>query len=232
MQERVWAALDDDSSDHQRYPATRIREYLIDGARLYSAKVGSVQATETITQIPGTALYALPADCVRVLRLTWVSGATLTNSGDIVTGTGTNYPVSPTTMRELDEQMSGTLGWEDDTGTRAEWYYIFGVNQIGLYPKLTTGTQSYLLHYQGETGIIYPYLLDSEQYVPDEDREGLVAYAIARCLAADKNPGDAQAEYAQYAATVKGAKARRSSPDRQVSMGNVTGWQGIARRLP
>lgn len=209
MLERCRASLDMGSGDEQRYPTSTLREYLVDGARLYVARVGSARQTFTITQLPGTALYGLDEGCISVDRLMWVSD-------------GAYYPVRPTTILELDERNPS--GWETNTGTRAEWYYFVGLNQIGLYPKITTGTQTYTLHCKYDTGSAYPAVLDSEPYVPDEDREALVAYAVARCLAADQKVEEASEEYAKYADTVAAALRRRVSIDQRVGMSR-SGWQ-------
>ena len=217
MLDRVWSALDDDSADHQRYPSATVLTYLNEGAQFYLVRTRSVHTSTTVTQTPGTALYALPSDCVAVTRVSWVSG-------------GANYPVSPTTMRELDERMGRNIVWERDTGTRAEWYYIFGVDQIGLYPEISSSTATYTVHYISASYAVTPGLgTDAAiDHVPEEDHEGLVAYATARCLAADKNAKAASEEFAAFDGVVTAAKSRRTSPDRQFAMAGTPGWQGIS----
>ena len=208
---RAWSALDDDSTDHQRYPAATLVKYLRDGAWMYLARTRGVHNVQTLTQTPYTALYELPGECLAVTRIEWNNA-------------GTYYPVSPTTMRELDERMSRGIGWETQTGTRAEWYWIFGLNQIGLFPLITSGTESYVVHYIVAAALT----TDTDLYgVPDEDHEGLVNYVVARCLGGDKKAKEAMDEYAKYVVVVKGAQARRSSSDRLWSMANKQGWQGI-----
>ncbi len=200
---RVHEALEEDTADPLRYPSLTVLEYLNQGAQLYLVRAESAHASTTITQTAGRLEYTLPADCLRVSRVSWVSG-------------GQNYPVIPTTMLELDTFFAYKNGWADDTGTRATHYYIFGLDAIGLYPILTSGTQTYTVHYIKAPSVGLPGITFDQ--VPEEDHEALVCYALARCLAADRKPAEAAQEYARFADAVKKARRRRSSPDRRWSM--------------
>lgn len=193
-----------------------IYDFINEGARFYVAIVGSVRGSETITQTANTARFSLPQDCIQVERVSWVND-------------GVNYVVSPTTIRELDERMSKSTGWENDFGVRAEWYYIFGVNEIGLYPKISSGTQTYTVHYKVDLGAVFT---GSSDDVPDEDREALVHYAVSRCLAQDRKVEEAAEEYQKFSTVVKNALARRSSIDRMVRISSNAGWQNVNRITP
>lgn len=203
MLRRVHEALEEDTANPLRYPSTRVLTYLNEGAQQYLARTEGVHATTTITQTAGRGEYALPADCLRVTRVLWVSG-------------GQNWPVAPTTIRELDTMFAYKNGWGDDVGTRATHYYLFGLNTLGLYPLLSSGTNTYTVHYVVAPAVGLPGVTVDQ--VPEEDHEALVCYALARCLAADRKPQEALEEYDRYRTAVTRARRRRSSPDRRWNM--------------
>lgn len=203
LKERVLDALEESSSNSLRYPAATVEEYLNDGAREYVVRTGRANDTVTITQNPYTLMYDLPTDLVQVERVEWVSDSK-------------NYPVYPTTPRQLDN-WAGQSRWPRDTGTRADFYFVFGLNLLALYPQITTSTATYTVHYQSYRN--RPMAGDSSTPpMPLEDHQYLVGYAVGRCLLSEGKTDLALEEMSAWSAVLEAAKQRMSGADRQWGM--------------
>lgn len=198
---RVWERLEESSSSPQRYPSAVVEEYVLDGERFYVARTGCLTTTQTVTQTANTLMYALSNDCIQVERVLWSNG-------------GTYYTVSPTLPRELDEGPHLKTRWVEQTGTRATHYFIFGMNKIALWPLLSSGTQTYVVHYQQDI----PAASIAGETIPVEDSELLVNYALARCLLSEGKVKHGMEEYAEYMRGTLAAARRMSNVDRVWAM--------------
>ncbi len=193
--QRVRLRLDEDLGDSsQRYPTATLTEYIEDGVRFYVARVGNQYATTTVTQVANRLLYDLPCDCVNVVRVTW------DNDGEYV-------PLAATSPRELDGEW---YQWQRQTDVRSRCYFVFGLDQIALWPESADGGETYTIHYRqdDEDGDVAS--------VPAEDHEALVCYVVARCLLVERK-ADGAREYAKWRKTVEDAAQRRASMDRVVT---------------
>lgn len=198
---RVWERLEESSTSPLRYPSALVEEYVMDGERFYVARTGCLTTTQTVTQTPNTLMFELDSKCIQVERVSW-------------NNSGTYYPVTPTTPRELDDTWALQTRWVTQTGTRATRYFIFGMDQIALLPMITSGTQSYVVHYQSDI----PATSLPAATMPVEDHELLVNYAVARCLLSEGKIKDGMGEYAQYRAGMLAAQRRMGSVDRVWAM--------------
>ena len=198
---RVWERIEENSSTPLRYPASLLEEYVMDGERFYVARTGCLTTTQTVTQTANTLMYDLESDCIQVERVSWSNG-------------GVYYPVTPTTPRDLDETWALQTRWITQTGTRATHYFIFGMNKIALFPLLSSGTNTYIVHYQRDI----PATSLPAATMPVEDHELLVNYALSRCLLSERKVRDGMAEYGQYRAGVLAAARRMGSVDRVWAM--------------
>lgn len=192
---RVRQRLDEDAATSQRYPDSLLDEFIADGVRFYVVRVGNQYATTTITQAVNRLFYPLPCDCVSVVRVTW------DNDGDAI-------PLEATTPRELDATW---YQWQRQTDTRSRCFFVFGLDQIALWPEAGTAGETYTVHYRqdDEAG--------SVSSIPGEDHEALVGYVVSRCLLAERKTEDGANEYAKWRAALEKAAQRRSSMDRVVA---------------
>jgi hypothetical protein len=202
IQTRVWEKLEESSTSPLRYPASLVEQYVSDGERFYVARTGCLTTTQTVTQVPNTLMYDLETDCVQVERVSW-------------NNSGTYYRVAPTTARNLDDTWPHASRWIEQTGTRATHYFIFGMNRIALWPKITSGTESYIVHYQQDV----PAATEAGATTPEEDHELLVSYAFARCLLRDGKVKKGMRHYNEYMEGVLAAQRRMASADRVWRMG-------------
>jgi hypothetical protein len=198
---RVHERLEESSTSPLRYPTTLVERYVSDGERFYVARTGCKTTTQTVTQVPNTLMYELNDACIQVERVLW-------------SNSGTMFHVVPTTARELDNTHFATR-WVEQTGTRATHYFIFGLNRIALWPLISSGTQTYTVHYQEDVSAAD----EAGESTPEEDHELLVDYALARCLLKDGKVREGMKEYATYMAGVKAAARRMASVDRLWAMG-------------
>lgn len=205
---RIQNRLDESNSNSQRYTTAALEEYVADGERFYVAKTGVLSNTTTITQVPSTLMYDLPTDCTQVNRVTWNSG-------------GIYRPVEHTTVREMDRSYALAVRWQDQVGTRACHYFIFGLNKIALHPLLQSGTESYIIHYQQDV----PSSAVASESTPVEDHELLVNYGLARCLLSERKARPGAHEYKVFVDGVERAKRRRANIDRVWSMSGQRGLQ-------
>jgi hypothetical protein len=194
---RTWERLEESGSSPQRYPSDVLDQYVGDGERFYVARTGCLNTTQTITQTPSTLMYDLEDDCIQVERVVW-------------NNSGTYYPVHPTTARQLDNEWALSTRWIEQVGTRATRYFIFGMNRIALMPLITSGTQSYIIHYQQDVAA----LTTPASSTPEEDHEFLVNYALARCLLSEGKTDVGMEEYQTYMGGVADAVRRRANVDR------------------
>ena len=202
IQRRVWERLEESTTTPLRYPAALLQEYILDGERLYVVRTGCSTTTQTVTQTANTLMYNLSGNCIQVERVLWSSG-------------GVYYPVAPTTPRELDDMWDLQTRWTAQTGTRATQYFIFGMNRIALVPQITSGTQSYIVHYQQDI----PSTTAAAATMPVEDHELLVNYAVARCLMSAGQVKEGVQEYEQYRSGTMAAARRMASVDRMWALG-------------
>jgi hypothetical protein len=200
---RVRERLDEDlGSDSQRYPDDTLREFMLDGSRLYVARTGCRYGTQTITVEARTLFYDLDCPVIQVERVMW--------------DTAQAYPLQATTARSLD---GDTGWWQRMTGPRSTHYFLLGLNRIALWPVSTEGGEQYVVHYQKD-------VYDSIAAVPVEDHEAIVNYVVARCLLTEGKP-DGMSEYGQFMAVVKASARRMASADHVWRMRPTPG--GVAR---
>ena len=121
-----------------------------------------------LTPIVGQIFYDLPDDCIRVTR---------------VFRTDTREKVFPIDIERLDHRWPS---WQKDTGTRFEWYFVFGLRQIALGPKFgTVGTEEYEIRYERDPGDQAMFLVTDEPETPKKYHDALIDYATARALLYD-----------------------------------------------
>lgn len=205
LRTRVWDRLAEDSSDPDRYPAATVLEYLNDGIQHFGCRVGHEWATTTITQTANQFWYDLPSDLVRVGRVVWADATS-------------PRKVHASNSLLLDMRDGLTARWEQDTDVRAHTYMLFGLTEIGLYPNITSGTQSYTLHYVKDPGYSELSADTDVPVMPVESHRALVEYAVARCYLADGMVKDAAPAMARWMAAVRTAKSKTGSGDRAWGM--------------
>lgn len=201
MTSRVHDRLEESSTSPLRYPTETVQQYISDGERFYVARTGSLTTTQTLTQTPNTLMFDLEDDCIQVERVLWSNA-------------GVYYPLHPTTPREMDDLPGHSIRWVNQTGTRSTQYFIFGMDKIALHPMITTGTETYIIHYQRDV----PDSAITGATTPIEDHEFLVNYGVARCLLAEGKVKEGMAEYAEYKRGVISAARRMQNVDRLWAM--------------
>ena len=179
IRQRVWRRLGEDASDPLRYTAEIVDEVINDGVQLFLARMGSKIATTTLTQRAGQLWYNLPSDCIRVQSVRRVT---------------TDDALLPIDWRDLDDAVTMRKDspyqrfdglrrrWTDVTDAFASSYLIFGMNEIALWPLLSTGTDTYTVTYTedvGETSLVND---GDSSGLPFEYEVFLVDYAAGRLL--------------------------------------------------
>lgn len=161
---RVWERLDEDSTSPLRYTGARVRQFVNDGLQYMVARAGARINSYTLVTSKGQIFYQLPADCITVLGV------------DRVTPQEKVWPVD---IRELDRSYPS---WRAMMGDRAQWYLIFGMDQLVMLPLMSSGGDSYTVTYRQDVGTVATVLDTDVPEVPRRFHDALVDYAVARGL--------------------------------------------------
>lgn len=167
LRTRVLERLDETTGGGLRWTSAEVDAYLNLAYQILCVRSGVLIDTATITAQAGQLYYDLPTDCVWPLRLYRDSP---------------REKVWPSHARKRDER---TLNWQELTGTRWEWYFQFGLDQIVAGPMFTTDGAAYTLTYVKDPGLTS---LSADTDEPDFSRryhEALADYAVARALMVD-----------------------------------------------
>lgn len=196
---RARERLDEDlGASSQRYTTTDLSQYVYDCARWFIARSGCQYATQSYTQAANQLFEDLPCDCIQVERVVWNE-------------TGTVTPLDAVHTRNLD---AGEGWWQRREDTRSRGYFLLGLDRIAFWPESTDGGEAYLVHYQQD-------VYDSVSAVPVEFHEALVAGVIGRCLLAEQKVEEGVAAYGMFRGAIAQYAKRRSSVDRQWSIGGA-----------
>lgn len=150
-----------------RWSSSDLNNYLNLAYQTVCVRTGNLVKTATITAVAYQMKYDLPTDCVTPIRLYRDSPL---------------EKVWPTAPRRLDDRVRN---WRKLTGTRWEWYFMFGLDQIFAGPAYTTSGETYTLTYNADPTRA---AMSSDSDSPDFPRrfhEILVDYAVARALIVD-----------------------------------------------
>jgi hypothetical protein len=138
LKSRVWRRLDENADAPLRYTAELVIGAANDGIQLFYARTGLDYATTTITQRSGVLWYDLPSDCIRVQSVRRVDD---------------EEPLLPIDWRALDEASSiphreryypSRYRWTRETADRASHYLVFGLNQVGIWPMISSAAAAAL----------------------------------------------------------------------------------------
>lgn len=195
IRQRVRERLDEQSATSSRYTDADIDQYTTDGIRFYTSLVGHQFSQFTITQQPQELVYTLPCEAIQVMRVEWSNG-------------GIYYPLFATGLLDLDISW---WRWQRQNDIRSRAYFIYGLNRIALWPTITSGTQSYIVHYKQDK-------FNDLSVVPTEDHEGLVNYCLARLLMVENKSQDGQKEYDTFKTICDKAKRRYADMGRVWAM--------------
>jgi len=166
LRTRVLERLDE-SSGGLRWTAADADAYLNLAHQTLCVRTGIVVETAPITAVANQFTYELPSDCVSVLRL-------YRDSPD--------EKVWPTSHRRLEEEQSN---WRDLSGTRWEWYFIFGLDELWAGPTFATSGEAYTLTYTRDPGLNHLSADTDTPLVPRKFHAALADFAIARALLVD-----------------------------------------------
>jgi hypothetical protein len=166
LRTRVLERLDE-STDGLRWTSADVDGYLNLAHQTLCVRTGIVVETAAVTAVANRFRYELPTDCVSVLRL-------YRDDPD--------EKVWPTSHRRLDEELAN---WPALTGTRWEWYFIFGLDELIIGPAFITSGEAYTLTYTRDPGLDHLTADTDEPLVPRKFHGALVDYAVARALLVD-----------------------------------------------
>lgn len=163
----VYRRLDSDSTSG-RFTTAVLNQLINDGYREAVVRSGVLVGSLRLTPIAGRLFYDLPDDCVRVTRLFRVD---------------VREKVWPVDIERLDHRWPN---WQQDSGTRWEWYFVFGLNQIVVGPKFdTVGDEEYELRYELDPGDTALAADTTEPEIPRKWHDALIDYATGRALLYD-----------------------------------------------
>ena len=176
IKDRVWDRLDEDSATPLRYSQELILFYLRQATEQWAITSGGIRKTQTISLVANQLAYTIDKEYTRVIS---VIDAT------------TSIPLVGVSYRELyDSQGSGAgLRWRLQRSVRPTHYVLFTVNQIWLWPPLSSVTSETVT-------VTYDSLEDNEwlatpdtsvadaniPMVPPEYHHLLVDYITGMCL--------------------------------------------------
>jgi len=202
---RVWSRLDEDSDDALRYSQADVDEAINDGIQHFCVRTGCLRASTTITQTANQLFHDLPSDLVFIAR---------------IKSDTTNDPLVPTSARQLDAgSRRSNRDWERRLGTSADFYLPFGMDEVGLYPLSSSGTETYTLHYAQDPGTSNVSADADEPSIPLEYHEALVEYAVSRLLMTESKIDEAKEAMEMYLEAVVSAKAKRTNLDSEYTHG-------------
>ena len=200
LRTRVLERIQENASSPGRWPAARIDKYLNEGVRLMAVRSGALIGTATIEAVAEQLRYELPRDCVQVMGIVRRSPREV---------------VDPVGVRELDATHPA---WQTINGSRFEWYFVFGVQDIFLVPALSSGGEVYDLTYRQDPGDSSLVDDTDEPPLPRRYHEALINYAISRALminANEKRLETATNAMQMFATAIGGLrKATHRPPDR------------------
>ena len=191
--------MDESSDDPLRYSDADVLEVINDGIQHFCVRTGCLRASTTITQTANQLFHDLPSDLVFIAR---------------IKSDTTNDPLVPTSARQLDNgSRRSTREWESQLGTSADFYLPFGMDEVGLYPLSSSGTETYTLHYAQDPGTSNVTNDTDQPSIPLEYHEALVEYAVSRLLMIESKVEEAQEAMGMYLEAVRSAKAKRNNLD-------------------
>jgi len=161
----------DENSTGLRWTTDDLNGYLNLAYQTMCVKTGTLVKTSPIIAVANQFAYDIPTDCVTPLRLYRDNPL---------------EKVWPTASRRLDEEQRN---WRSQTGTRWEWYFVFGLDKLMIGPTFTTGGEAYTLTYNADPGLDYLVYNNDEPDMPRRYHASLVDYAVARALLPDADEG-------------------------------------------
>jgi len=152
-------------TDDLRYTDAKIGKVLNEGNRDMVVRSGALVTTTTFDTVAYSYQYALPTDCVNILR--------------IYETENTKQKVWPLSVRRLD---TARREWRAHTSNRLEWYWRFSLDLLMVGPRPTTGGVEYTITYTQDPGATSMSSSTDAPDMPIRFHDALVEYAVGRLL--------------------------------------------------
>jgi hypothetical protein len=175
LRTRVLERVDEDALAPTRYSADLVDQFINDGVQLWARKSKALFTTTTLTRSALHYRHQLPDDCLRVIS---------------VKDDANDFLLEASHFKDFDEP--GWDGkwtnprvhrrWLNVLSDRATNYFLFGMDEIWLWPMHATGTDTYTVTYQKDAGLTSLESDTDEPDFPEEYHHHIVDYAVARCL--------------------------------------------------
>jgi len=152
-------------TDDLRYTDAKITQTLNEGNRDMVVRSGALVAETTFTTQAYSYQYALPSDCVNILR--------------VFETEDTRKKVWPLSVRKID---AARREWRAQTSTSIEWYFRFSMGVLMVGPRPATGGVEYTIWYTQDPGAASMSAETDQPDVPVRFRDALVEYATGRLM--------------------------------------------------